>query len=222
VCLVLEEEQPRLVLSVDLNVYHYGACVDLFGLVEFVELALSLQISHGDGRYVHQRYWLVSAELLSDGQIVLVGPLEQRILECNAVDHSVESRVPAVIRPVGIDHTKLSDGRVSVLNIAEVLHAQLKVGLVHRQTHRTYGAPYLSVCHVGESLEHLHLCRYIVVHLESLRLVQRSLSRLYRIDQIVHHSVDVCRHQIAEEHVDSCVPYGRSFSAADYLNALLR
>ena len=221
-CLILEEEQPRLVLAVDFNVDHDCACVDLFGLVKFVELAGSFQMPYGDGRDIHQRYRLVPAELLSDCEIILVGLLEQRVFKCDAVDHGVESRVPAVIRPVGVDHAKLRDSRVSLLNIAEVLHAHLEVSLIHGQPHRTDGASYLGVCHVVEALEHLHLCRNIVVHFESLRLVKRSLSRLDRIDQITHHRVDVCRHQVAEEHIDSRVPYGRPFSAAYYLHALLR
>ena len=221
VSLILEEQQPRFFLAVDLNIDHHGARVDLFGLVKLVEFALSLQMLYRYRRDIHQRDSLVPSELSSDIEIVLVGLLEQWVFKGYTVDHSIECSVPAVIRPVCVDHPEFGDSRVPVLCVAEILHAHSQIRLVHRKTHRSDAASHLGFCHVVESLEHLHLCRDLVMHLESLRHVKRSASRLYRVDHIIHYCVDICRHEFAIEHIYSGKSYRRSLSAAKYLYALL-
>ena len=221
VCLILEEQQPRLVLAVDLNVHHYCACVDLFGLIKLVELSFSLQMSYRDSRDVHECDRLVPSELSPDTQVILVCLLKQRIFKCDTVDDSVECRMPAVVGPVGIDHAELGDGRIPVLCVAEVLHAHCEIRLVHGKTHGSDAAPHLRLCHVVEALEHLDLRRDLIVHLESLRHVEGSLSRLYRVDHVIHDCVYVSRHELAVEHVYSGKSYRRSLSAAYYLHALL-
>ena len=130
--LVLEQQEPVLLAAVGIDLDLHGAGVDLFGLIQFAQLALLFQELGDDGADVHEVDGLGSVELLSRGQIVLIGLLEDGAGKLHAVDGGVEGGVAAVVGPIGVDDPQLGHGGVAVLGL-EVVAAEAQVVHVHGQ-----------------------------------------------------------------------------------------
>ena len=174
--LVLEEEKPGLLLSVGLDGDLYGAGVDLLRFVELREKAFALQISHTGGGDVHEVDRLfVPAEAAPDGEIVFVCLLHPAVGTDDAVDRRKEGRMPAVIRPVGVDHPDLGQSRVSSLFL-KITPAELKVVGVHSQSVVADESRDLSGRQFSEAVKHRHVGRPGVFCHEGGRKLQRGLS----------------------------------------------
>ena len=161
----------------------HGAGVDLLALVEPVELPGLFEGLRGDGAEVHQRDRLRAPEALARAQVVLVRALEQGIVKADAVDDRVEGGVAAVVRPVGVQHADLGDGRLPALG-AEIALAEGDVVRVHGE------APVLDegleprAVQRVEAVEHRDLGGNGVVERERRGLFQRRLARLHGVDDV--------------------------------------
>ena len=153
--LVLEEEQPVLVLAVDVHGHAHGAGVDLLGLVKAGEGALGLQPLGADGAHVHEADGLfLAAELRAHLQVAVEGRLDRDVIDLDVLQVGAEGGVAAVVGPVGVDHADLGDGGVAVL-IAEVLLAKRDVRLVHGQAALGDEGRQARLVKLAEAVDHL-------------------------------------------------------------------
>ena len=132
--LVLEQEQPVLILAVHINLDLDGAGVDFLGLIETGQDAVLLEPFGADSAHVHEADGLgIAAELVAHLKVALECGLDGGVVNIHFVQLSAERGVAAVVGPVGVDHLDLSDGGFAAL-LAEVLLAEFEVGQIHGQT----------------------------------------------------------------------------------------
>ena len=121
-CLVLEEEEPVLVLPVNIYLDLDGTSVDLFRLIKTGKLAHGLKIPAADGGEVHKRYGLsCAAELLAETEIFLISICKLGISYIDIIDGCQKCGVSAVIRPVCIEYAHLCESGIAVLALKVVL-----------------------------------------------------------------------------------------------------
>ena len=190
VCLILEHEEPVLILPIHIDSHADAARIDLLGFVEILELALRAQRFHADDGDVHQGHIPLVAlvECPAVIRIALIG-LDNRqgegpVLDVHGVNRRGKRRVAAVIRPVGVDHAQLRDRRRTVLRIAEILLNEFEIRLTHRKAVLFVKTLELTAREPGELREDLHVRRQHNPTLERRRRCKRGLAALYFIDQI--------------------------------------
>ena len=128
--LVFKKKQPIFRLSVNVDIYFHGACVYFFRLVEFVEFSLFFQIFNRNGGNIHQTYGLGSSDTFADGNILIVGILQNFIFKLNAVNYRLKGGMTAMIRPVRINHTNFGNRRVSFFR-NEIIAAERNIVGIH-------------------------------------------------------------------------------------------
>ena len=157
VCLVLELEQPFLLLSVHVDVDVDAAGVVLLALLEVVELAMGAQPAGSDGRQLHQTEALMlPAELLAHAVEHLEGILEltahERIIHGDLLDLGGKCRVTAVVAPIGVKDTELGLEGIAAFAL-EILHDLSQVVVAHRQSVLLAESVVLRLGHRGEAAE---------------------------------------------------------------------
>ena len=223
--LVLEHEQPVLVVAVHECFHLNGAGVDLLGLVDILQVAALFEHLSGDGAHVHQRNralgsLFLAVDLHTGSHVAVKCILHHLVLELYVVDLGEEGGVAAVVRPVSIDHADLGDGRIALLGVAEVGLQELEVVKVHRKTHVVQQVRERTLVHVGEADNGRNAGRDSVFHLEGSRLVHRSLAGVHGVDQVAANLVHVLSGEFAFQNVDFSSGNGRAFAAGEQLDAL--
>ena len=223
--LVLEHEQPVLVVAVHECLHLNGAGVDLLGLVDILQVAALFEHLSGDGAHVHQRNralgsLFLAVDLHAGGHVAVKCVLHHLVLKLYVVDLGEEGGVAAVVRPVSIDHADLGDGRVALLGVAEVGLQELEVVKVHRKTHVVQQVRERTLVHVGEADNGRNAGRDSVFYLEGSRLVHRSLAGVHGVDQVAANLVHVLSGEFAFQNVDFSSGNGRAFAAGEQLDAL--
>ena len=218
--LVLEEEQPVLVLAVDVALDLHGAGVDLLGLVEVLQDALLFQFLGTDGGQVHHAAGLVlTAKVGAHGHVAVEGLLHHGIVDLDVVQNGSEGGVAAVVRPVGVDHLDLGDGRVALLR-AEILLAELDVAQVHGEALLVDELFQACLIQLVEAVQHLHFGGDGILHLQGSLGVQRSLAGLHRVDDVFLDLSHLLVGQGAFQQVDAGRAHQRAVALADELDAL--
>ena len=96
-CLILEQQHPILILTINIRLKINCACVNLFRLHDIHQLAVLLECLDRDGCNIHKADWLVHAQLLAQLLILTEGLVDSLVLKYNASDSRVEGRVTAVV-----------------------------------------------------------------------------------------------------------------------------
>ncbi len=182
--LVLEQQQPRLGLAVDVDLDLHRAGIDLLGLVEVRHLARGAQRLRPDRAHVHEGDGLRPAEFLSDAEVVAVRLGYRRILELDVAEHRGERGVAAMIRPVGVDHAQFGDRRITLLG-TEVITAEREIGGVHRQPVLGDRVGKLAVVELGEAGEHSNIGWLAQVWLQRRRNIQACQARFDGVHEVV-------------------------------------
>ena len=126
----------------------------------------------------------------------------------------------AVVRPVGVDHTYLGDGRVTVLLVAEVGLEEGQVVKIHRKTQRLLHLVQGSGIHVDEALNRCDLGGNLVDSMQGLGLVHRCLAGFDGVDEVTADLVQISIRQLALEHIDLCGSDDRTLALSHQLDAL--
>ena len=218
--LVLEQEQPVLVLAVDIALDLDGAGVDLFGLVQILQDTLLLQLLGTNGGKVHHAAGLVlTAQLSAHSHVAVKGFLHHGVVDLHIVQNGAEGGVAAVIGPVGVDHLDLGDGGVTVLR-AEILLAELDITKVHGKAVVRNELFQLLFVQLVEALQHLDRGRHGVLHFQGLLGVQRSLAGLHRVDDIFLDLGHLLIGQGTLQQIDAGRTHQRALALTDELDAL--
>ena len=223
--LVLEHEQPVLVVTVHERLHLNGAGVDLLGLVDVLQVAALLEHLSRDRTHVHQRNralgsLFLAVDLHTGSHVAVKCVLHHLVLELYVVDLGEEGGVAAVVGPVGIDHANLGDGRVALFGVAEVGLQELEVIQIHRQTHIMQQVRESRLVHVSKADNRCHAGRDGVLYLEGCRLSHRSLAGVYGVNQIAADLVHVLSGEFAFQNVNFSGCNGRAFAAGEQLDAL--
>ena len=220
--LVLEHEEPVLVPAVNVYLDADGACVDLLAFVEILQNAVFLELFRGEGSDVHEAQRLVvAAQLVAVRLVFSVCICDVGGLDIRVVDDGAECCVAAVIRPVGVDHADLSDGRIAVLAL-EVILTELDIVVVHCKAVVYDEISKLGVGLVYESGEGLNAGRNGVLYFQGIVLVETALAGLDCVDEVVLDTREVFIGYLSLEHVDLSVLNNRALAGAEHLNALSR
>ena len=163
--LVLEEEQPILVLPVHVDGGANGAGVDLFGLVQSPQNPLLLQVSGTDGAHIHQAETAVLAvQVLSEGQIPVEGLADYLVVDFDIGQVGAERGVAAMIGPICVDYFQLGQGRVPVL-LPVVVLTEADIVQIHRQVLTGHQIVQGLLVKVSETGQDGHLFRAARIHL---------------------------------------------------------
>ena len=217
--LVLKEQEPVLILAIDIDLDLHGAGIDLLRLIELLELSFLLQHLRSEGTDIHEVDRLRAVQLLAGCDVTIPCLLELWISEIDMIDRGQEGGMTAVIGPVGIDHADLRDTRITMLGL-EVITAELEIVEVHCEAlFLTEGIELLVRC-IDKAGEGLDLGRDVILYIQGRIGVEGSLSRLYRVDDILLDFCDLIRAQIAVEEVHLRGTYLRALTLGEDLDAL--
>ena len=166
--LVLKEEQPVLVLAVDIDLHLDGAGVDLLGLVDIGHDAGLLEVLGADGAHVHEADGLgVATEFVAHLHVAVEGLLHHGVIDRHIIQDGAEGGVAAVVGPIGVDYADLGDGGVAIF-IAEVLLAEGNVRLVHGKTALGDKGGKAGLVELAEAVKHLDRRRLGGLHVQRL------------------------------------------------------
>ncbi|MPM71935.1 hypothetical protein SDC9_118907 [bioreactor metagenome] len=129
---VLEEHEPVLRLAVHRNLGFHRAGVDLVGNIQPLQFSLFSEPLCPDRRHVHQRHGLSNTELFAQGEIGFICLLRARVVEFHVVQRGQKRRMPAVIRPIGVEQFQLRQRRVAPFGLKIALAAE-QITQVHRK-----------------------------------------------------------------------------------------
>ena len=187
---VLEHQQPVLLFSIHHRRNMDGAGVDFLALIQLRQKAPFFQSLGTDGGDVHQRLRTLGGLLLTVNlhpgiQIALIGFLNRRIIDLGRINKSRECGVTAVVRPIGVHHPDFCDGGITMLLISEVCLQELQIVGVHGKSQLIQQGGKGSIVHSGKALHRGNGFRSGILNRQGLRLLQRSLSRLYSVDNVI-------------------------------------
>ena len=218
--LVFKQEQPVLVLAIDVDLHLDGAGVDLLGFVDIGHDAGLLKVLGADGAHVHEADGLgVAAEFVAHLHVAVEGLLHHGIVDRHVVQDGAEGGVAAVVGPVGVDHANLGDGGVAAL-IAEVLLAEGDVRLVHGKTAIGDKGGKAGLVELAEAVEYLDGLGLGSLHVQRLGQVERGDARLDGVHHVALDGLDGGFVQGARDHIDLGGAHGGALALADELHAL--
>ena len=125
---------------------------------------------------------------------------EVSVEESNLCEFGLESRVTAVVGPVGVQHPDFGHGRISLL--ARKVAANLQEVLIgHRETEGGIKFAELIFRHVNEALNGLHIFRRGEVLAQGCGLLFRALSGVHGINAEILDGREFPLAELAREHI---------------------
>ena len=216
---VFEQQQPGLALPVHLHIDFHGTGVDFLALIQLGQLSMYLQVFYCNGSQIHQTDGLGTPQLLADLQIMVKGLLEQFIFKGNFVDDGTKGGMPAMVRPIGINHTDFRNGGLPAL-LPEISLAEGNVRLVHGKTILTDKVRQSLFVQLSKALHGGNGGGNGVLHLQGFRLGEGCLPGFHRVNHILLDFGDVCFLQISVQGVDLGGMYQRTLPLGDNLDTL--
>ena len=158
--LVLEHEEPGFFLPVHVHRDFDGAGVDLLAQVNVGGLSRLLQVLAPHGGNVHQVHGLlpIPVDFLPGSKIPTESLLHCRLADVRFINGGQEGGVPAVIRPVGVDHADLRQGGITVLT-GKVIPAESQIIIVHGQAVLADEGIHGLGIHGGKARQGFHVIR---------------------------------------------------------------
>ena len=203
VCFVLEHEQPVLFLSVHIDLYLDRAGIDLIADFQIFQLAALAQRLSADRGDIHQGHHLASAMyFFPQADVCIIGLLDRFLqrtgLDLHILQDRFKGRMPAVIRPVCIEHLQFGHRQIALFLITEIRLHMDQVRQRHRQ------AFLLPQCLQGiriktdEALDdrywfdgHIFLvgqdAKILLTHLHRVDQILTDRSQLLFADRAIHH-----------------------------------
>ena len=205
--LVLELEQPILLLTVHGHGDVDGAGVDFLGLVDVLHAAPLFDDLCAAGADVHEGLGtlvglLLAVDLHPFCQVLVIGGLHLGILHLDALDVGAEGGVAAVVRPVGVHHTQLGDGGIPMLGVSEIALEEGQVVQIHSQA--VGGEHFLQLVPIlaDEAVQSSHFGGDVVLLHQGFGLFCRGFPCFHRVDEVTADLLAVLIGQVAQEDVD--------------------
>ena len=154
-------------------------------------------------------------------KVALIGLAHLLVVDHDVGELGAERGMAAMVRPVGIDHLDLGDGRAAFL-AREILLAKRDVGKVHRQTALLDELGKTRLVQIEETLDDLDGLGRRVGDLERFARNEARLARLDRVDDVVLHRSERIVGALALDDVDLREGDVGALALADELDALRR
>ena len=219
--LVLEKEQPVLRLAVDIHLDLDGAGVDLLRFVELFEHPALFQHFCGERADVHQVDRLGAVKFPARRKILLVGRLQQGIVEGDAVHRRQKGGVAAVIRPIGVDHADLREGGIAPL-FAEIVAAEGDVVLVHREGILIDKLLKLLPFHLQKAAERFHFGGNGVRDVQRFGESEARLAALHGVDDVLFEGGKRLFGDVPVHRIELCRAHEGALALRNELDALRR
>ena len=221
--LVLEHEKPVLRFAVHSRGDVDGAGVDLLALIEICEISALFERFCANGCHIHKCLGtdgslLLAVYLNAGSQIAFVGGFRFFIQNLHVVDVRGERGVAAGVRPVGIDHANLSDGGVTVFDVAEMCLQEFQIIQIHRKSKLVQKRGQPSLVKGCEARYSLDSGWNVILHLQRLCLFQGRLARFDGVDNIALDHVNVSGCDRTGEQIYLCRTDSRSLALRHQLN----
>ena len=223
--LVLEHEQPVLLLAVHVHGDVDGAGVDLLALVQVGQLAALFQHLGAQRAHVHQGLGalgglLLAVDLHPAGEIGLIGLLHLGVVDVHRVDVGAEGGVAAVVRPVGVHQTQLGDGGVALLLVPEISLEEFQVIDVHGKAVLAQHGGKTVLVLVPEAVQRGDGGGDVIALRQRLRLVHGGLPGLHGVDEVAADLLHVRLIQLAHQDIDLGTAHQWPLTAGQQLDAL--
>ena len=195
--LILEHQQPILILPVNLGVNMDRTSIDLLALIQLRQQATLFQHLCTDGCDVHERLrtdssFFFAVNLNSCSQIALISSLHCRIIDLYFVQVGREGGMSAVVRPVSIHHTHFSDGGIPVLFVTEICLQELKVIQIHSKAKLIQQRAQTSFIQADKPIDSSYRLRGSIFYRKGFRLFKGCLPAFNSIDHMLFDSSNVC------------------------------
>ena len=218
--LVLEEEQPILVLAVNVHGHLDGAGVDLLGLVQICEDALGFKPLGADSAHVHEADGLlVAAQLVAHLHVAVEGGLDHGVIDLDVLEHGAKGGVAAMVGPVGVDDADLGDGGIAVL-VLKILLAKRDVRLVHGKAALGDEGGEAGLIELAEAVDDLDGLGLGNILGKGFGELERGQARFDGIHHVALDGLDVLVGQLAVQDIDLGGADGGSLALGDELDAL--
>ena len=220
-CFVLEEQEPILFLSLNVDLYFYSTSIDLFRFVKLIELSVDFKIFNCNGCKIHKADRLRSAKLFANGEIFFVSFLKKLVLKLHAVDNSSERGMTAVVGPISVDHSDLGYCGISLL-ADKILLTEDDIVNIHCKSVFFYKVLKSRSVKSDKSVERLYLCGNIIFYLERFGKLESRLSRFNGVDDVFFDLRNILLRKIAVKNVHLCGAHCRTVALRDDLDTLRR
>ncbi len=205
--LVLEHQQPVLLLAVDGGCDMDGAGIDLFALVQLGEHSPLLQRLSADGGNVHQGLGtlcslLFAIDLHTGSQVPLVSGLHGFVMDLDVIQVGGEGGMAAMVGPVGVHHADFGDGGVTVLFAGEVVLQELQIVQVHSQAQGVQQFSQSLLVHGNEAFHGGNGLGCGILGFQGLGLFQGSFPAFHSVDDVLLDGGHVLLGQVAVEGID--------------------
>ena len=225
VCLVLEHQQPILILTIDFSGNMDGAGVDLFAFVQLGQQAAFLQGLCTDGGNIHQRLGtlgslLFAVDLHTGSQIALVSIGNRGIVDLHIVNDGGKSGMTAVVRPVGVDHPDFGNGGIPVFLSCKIVLQELQVIQIHGKTQGIQKLRQSSFIHGDKAGNSRNALGQSVLYCQSFGHFQRSFPAFHRVNDMLLDGGDLIVRQCAFQHIDLGGADSGTVTLAQDLNTL--
>ena len=125
----------------------------------------------------------------------------------------------AVVRPVGIYHPDLGDGRISLF-LLKVILAEGDIVDIHSKTELAYQICQSVFIKVYKAFHGLNSGRTLIYNLQGLKCIKLCFSCFYRVDHMMLDSCEFVIRNAAFDNVYSCRMYSGTFSLRNDLDTL--
>ena len=222
--LVLEHQEPVLILTVHICVNVNGAGIDFLGLVQILEDAALFQGFGSQGAHVHEGdgagLGLFTVDLLTALKIELVGLSYLFVLNVRLIDVGGEGGVAAMVRPVGVHHLQLGDGGIPMGLVLKVVLEEAQIIHIHGKTILVNERCKTLTVQGGKALQRGNLSGNLIGLLQTLRLLEAGLPALHGVDYIVPDLLKLFRGDGTIEGVDLGSRDQRTLTAGKDTNTL--
>ena len=221
--LILEHQQPVLLLTIHIHLHLHRARIDLFTLVQIIQPADLPEILGTNRTKIHQGNRLslpAGIDRLTQRFILLCRIFDIRRFNLNLVQARIKGRMTAVIRPVGINHHDLGESWITLFFLFEVLLQKDDICQIHGKTMVLDKICKACFIQAAEAIQHRWQRRFLIGILDRCRFQKGSLSGFDRIDQGRLNQFLFLVRELALDVIDSGCAHQRSFLASGQLNAL--
>ena len=188
VCFILEKEQPVFLAVDGIDLHLDGAGIDLFRLIQIFQLSFLAESLDSRCCHIHQRHRAlrILAIDMDTRLFVVFERLGDRsgksaVFDFDRGELGGESGVTAVVGPVGIEHTDLCHGRISLLFIAEIVTDHRHVIMAHGKAH--VGDQGIDPCiiQLADALDNGYCLRVFDGKIQRFRRSETCFTGLHRI-----------------------------------------
>ena len=223
--LILEHQEPILVLAVYLGIDVNRTGIDFLALVQLRKQTALFQCLCADGGNIHQCLGTLCSLLLAvdfhtGSQIPLISGSYCGIVNLHIVNDGGEGGVTAVVGPVGVNHTNLSDGGVTLFLVAEIVLQELQVIQIHSKTQLVQQVSQTLFVQTDEAVNSSNGLRDCVICLQGFGQGQLCLTAFHRVNHVFFDCGDFFLCQLAVQAINFSGSNQGTLALRDDLNTL--